>query len=137
MSDTFFRPPRTRTRPPQRIGATCYETRVAMDHIHQTISARFTELRQWGYIDYLRDVNSRVMTRPTDTDSPAIVHVLTARGKQAVELGLPIQKQNGAHDPTQPYHGGVATSRQAYARSKETHASLRLRVLQYLYPRTD
>ena len=133
--NSFFHP--AQSAPVRRSwGATCYETRVAMQHIHQTISARFTELRQWGYIDYLYDSNGHIHTRPTDTDSPANVHVLTAKGKKAVELGLPIQKPNGSHDPTQPYHGGVATSRQAYERGKEGHASLRLRVLRYIYPRS-
>jgi hypothetical protein len=107
-----------------------------MGHIHQTISARFTELRQWGYIDYLRDRDGNILTRPTDTNSPANVHVLTMRGKNAVELGLPIRKDGNTLDPTQGYHGGVSTSAAAFDRSKENHASLRLRILQHLRPRT-
>jgi hypothetical protein len=115
------------------IGATSEETELALDMKHQTVSPRYTELREWGYIRYWHNSGTQ-MKRRTHSGSDAAVHITTAKGKHAVELGMPIHKP-GEGDPTAGRHKGNPLSAAAYNTRNQTPTQ-RLRVLQHIHKMT-
>ena len=107
------------------IGATSEETEFALGMRHQTVSARYTDLRTWGYITYWRDSAGIKMQRPTTTGSAAYVHISTAKGRRAVQAGLPIRR-NGADDPTAGRHGGNPASAAAFSNTNRSNDCLKV-----------
>lgn len=112
-------------------GATAEEAELALDIPHKTTSGRFTELRRWGYIDYLFDAHGGQVERNTLSGNGAKVHVVTPHGIMAVKLNLVIRSQN---DPTAGKHGGVDTSERAFRQSNFT--SLRMTILRFIHSKS-
>jgi DNA-binding MarR family transcriptional regulator len=117
------------------IGATSEETETALDMKHQTVSARYKDLRDWGYIDYLRDEHDIRDVRQTSSGRNAFVHVCTEKGKLAITLGSPISKP-GATDPTRRRHRGNPLSAAAFNSLGSQLPTLRLKVLTHIHSMT-
>jgi hypothetical protein len=117
------------------IGSTSEETEIALGLKHQTVSARYTELREWGYIEYWCDGGNIPIERDTVSGRGACVHITTKMGKDAVELGFPIYKP-GSRDPTEGKHGGNPTSAAAYDSIVFAAPTLRLMVLKHIHSMT-
>jgi hypothetical protein len=119
----------TYTAPPRRIprGRISEETEIALDRKHQTISARYTDLRREGYIEYLLDAGGIPIKRNTRSGSSAYVHVVTPAGLQAIRLGF-VQITNN-RDPTVNRHGGNAMSATAFNKTNRNRNTDALEVL--------
>jgi hypothetical protein len=112
-------------------GAISEETEQALDKSHQSVSARYTELRQWGFITYLTDSRGNPITRKTKSRRNAYVHVATALGRQAVKLGF---APGDRDDPTRGFHRGNPMSEAAF--NSTDLRSLRMNVLKHINSRT-
>jgi hypothetical protein len=117
-------------------GATSEETETALDMKHQTVSARYKDLRDWGYIDYLRNAEGNRSIRPTSSGRAAFVHICTEKGKLAIALGSPIAKP-GATDPTRRRHRGNPLSAAAFNSLGSQLPTLRLKVLAHIHSMTE
>jgi hypothetical protein len=96
---------------PDKIGTTSYEAEQLTGLSHQTVSARRSELRQWGYTDYLLNERGARVTRLTDTGRNAYVEIATDKGKTAIQYGWRI---HDGPDPTLGRHGGNPMSDAAF-----------------------
>ena len=93
-------------------GSTSEEVERALGMLHQTVSARRTDLRASGYTDYLRDALGVRMKRPTRTNNGAYVQVATPKGLAVIRDKLPLHLKG--RDPTESHHGGDPMSSQAF-----------------------
>jgi hypothetical protein len=111
------------------IGTTCEEVEDGTSLKHQTVSARRTELRKYGYTDYLLDAVGNRTRRATKSGRAAYIEIATQKGIATIKNGWPIVIGDG-HDPTASRHHGNPMSDAAFASSE--FASARRIVLQYM-----
>lgn len=117
-------------RPPSLIGATSEEVELALRIVHQSVSARFTDLRANGYIQYWHASHGIIAVRRTVQNEDAYVHIVTARGVEAIEQDKPIRY--ASKDTTENYHGGNPMSHRAFIHSTSRTAQIR-RILRCIY----
>jgi hypothetical protein len=107
-------------------GTTCEEVELGTGMLHQTASARRTDLRAAGYTDYLYEADGVTPVKRSTKKgrSGAKVQVVVQKGKDAINHGLPLQLNGG--DPTRGRHRGDSASAAAFS-----HTGAR-RVLEYM-----
>jgi hypothetical protein len=113
------------------LGATSEETEVALGKVHQSVSPRFKELRIAGLLEYLI-VKGEIVKRDTQRGRGANVHVVTPKGRQAANAGIPIRTAGG--DITRGRHRGNPRSNEAFARGD--YSTLRLDIVKFIAPRS-
>jgi hypothetical protein len=104
------------------LGRTSDETECALGRAHQTISARYTDLRAEDYIMRLLDSAGNQVKRMTRQGSPADAHILTQRGWLAIKLGFVTFASK--RDPTKGFARGNPTSATAFNNTRRVTDAL-------------